>query len=65
METLEHRLKLLKHFNHCVVQLIPLIDLRNLYEERSLASCICNLKGLLFYDVKARDFVYSYCLQYV
>lgn len=51
-ESLEQRISLLKYFNSMVSALIPLVDLRNLAEERSLAYLVCALRGLIFYDVK-------------
>ena len=51
-EKLDHRIKLLKYFNQVMAQMLPLIDIRNLNEERSLAFPICHLLGLMFYDVK-------------
>jgi len=52
IDTLEKRLRVLKYFNLQMMQLVPLIDLKILSEEWSLACLICTLRGLLFYDVK-------------
>jgi hypothetical protein len=51
-ETLDKRVTLLKYFNAQMANFLPLIDLRNLTDEASLAYKICSLRGLLFYDVK-------------
>eukprot|EP01119_Soliformovum_irregulare_P010328 TRINITY_DN2538_c2_g1_i2.p1 TRINITY_DN2538_c2_g1~~TRINITY_DN2538_c2_g1_i2.p1 ORF type:complete len:2760 (-),score=753.14 TRINITY_DN2538_c2_g1_i2:11-8005(-) len=52
IQAIECRLRILKSFNTSVSMLLPLIDMRNISEEWSMAFLISTLRGLLFYDIK-------------
>lgn len=52
MVALAQRVKLLKYFNSQISQFLPLVDLKNVSEEWSLAYLVYVLRGLIFYNVK-------------